>query len=169
MTDARTGISVVVNTLEAERHLPYALRSVASWVDEMVVVDMESTDRTVSESAAAGNALAIACTAPGSLASGYAMPPRNSNTRNNAFAAARFASARSVPAISSPMPENAIVPIRRRPSAGTRPAGTCQPKATPVAPTSNAEMSSKRTTTAVLAASRPPRDSGVDPSRFSTP
>jgi glycosyltransferase involved in cell wall biosynthesis len=36
-----------VNTLEAERHIPYVLRSVASWVDEMVVVDMESTDRTV--------------------------------------------------------------------------------------------------------------------------
>src|SRR6185436_15293575 len=41
------GISVVVNTLDAERYLPYALRSVAPWATEMVVVDMASTDRTV--------------------------------------------------------------------------------------------------------------------------
>jgi len=40
-------ISAVVNTLDAERFLAYALRSVASWVDEIVVVDMGSTDGTV--------------------------------------------------------------------------------------------------------------------------
>ncbi|MEO6029274.1 MAG: glycosyltransferase family 2 protein, partial [Candidatus Binatia bacterium] len=40
-------ISVVVNTLDAERYLAYALRSVASWTAEIVVVDMMSTDRTV--------------------------------------------------------------------------------------------------------------------------
>jgi glycosyltransferase involved in cell wall biosynthesis len=42
-----SGIAVVVNTLDAERQLPYALRSVASWAAEIVVVDMASTDRTV--------------------------------------------------------------------------------------------------------------------------
>ena len=40
-------ISVVVNTLDAERYLAYALRSVASWTAEIVVIDMMSTDRTV--------------------------------------------------------------------------------------------------------------------------
>ncbi len=40
-------ISAVLNTLDEERRLAYALRSVATWVDEIVVVDMQSTDRTV--------------------------------------------------------------------------------------------------------------------------
>lgn len=47
-------ISVVVNTLDAERHLAHALRSVASWAAEIVVVDMESTDRTVAIAGAHG-------------------------------------------------------------------------------------------------------------------
>lgn len=41
------GISVVINTLNEEQNLAHALRSVQSWVDEIVVVDMHSTDRTV--------------------------------------------------------------------------------------------------------------------------
>jgi glycosyltransferase involved in cell wall biosynthesis len=40
-------ISVVINTFNEERNLPFALRSVQPWVDEIVVVDMYSTDRTV--------------------------------------------------------------------------------------------------------------------------
>jgi glycosyltransferase involved in cell wall biosynthesis len=40
-------ITVVVNTLDAERYLAYALRSVATWAAEIVVVDMASADRTV--------------------------------------------------------------------------------------------------------------------------
>lgn len=40
-------ISVVINTLNEEKNLPFALRSVQSWVDEIIVVDMYSTDRTV--------------------------------------------------------------------------------------------------------------------------
>lgn len=40
------GISAVINTRDAERYLAYALRSVRPWVDEIVVVDMESTDAT---------------------------------------------------------------------------------------------------------------------------
>lgn len=39
-------ISVVVNTLNEEANLPFALRSVARWADEIVVVDMHSDDRT---------------------------------------------------------------------------------------------------------------------------
>jgi len=40
-------ISVVINTLNEEKNLAFALRSVHSWVDEIVVVDMHSDDRTV--------------------------------------------------------------------------------------------------------------------------
>ncbi|MBZ5671820.1 MAG: glycosyltransferase family 2 protein [Acidobacteriia bacterium] len=40
-------ISAVINTLNEEKNLPFALRSVQPWVDEIVVVDMYSTDRTV--------------------------------------------------------------------------------------------------------------------------
>jgi glycosyltransferase involved in cell wall biosynthesis len=40
-------ISAVINTLNEERNLAYALRSVRAWVDEIVVVDMHSEDRTV--------------------------------------------------------------------------------------------------------------------------
>lgn len=43
----RQGISVLVNTLNEEANLPFALRSLRDWVDEIVVVDMHSTDRTV--------------------------------------------------------------------------------------------------------------------------
>lgn len=42
----RAAISVTVNTLNEERRLPYALGSVHSWADEIVVVDMYSDDRT---------------------------------------------------------------------------------------------------------------------------
>jgi len=40
-------ISVLINTLNEEKNLPYALRSVVPWADEIVVVDMYSEDRTV--------------------------------------------------------------------------------------------------------------------------
>ncbi|MBB6097611.1 glycosyltransferase involved in cell wall biosynthesis [Deinobacterium chartae] len=40
-------ISVVINTLNEEKNLRYALASVSSWVDDIVVVDMQSEDRTV--------------------------------------------------------------------------------------------------------------------------
>jgi len=39
-------ISAVINTLNEEKNLPFALRSVRSWVDEIVVVDMYSDDKT---------------------------------------------------------------------------------------------------------------------------
>jgi (heptosyl)LPS beta-1,4-glucosyltransferase len=39
-------ISVVINTLNEESNIAYALRSVRTWVDEIVVVDMHSDDRT---------------------------------------------------------------------------------------------------------------------------
>ena len=50
----RPRISVVVNTRNEEQSLPYALRSVASWADEIVVVDMESTDGTLAVARAFG-------------------------------------------------------------------------------------------------------------------
>jgi glycosyltransferase involved in cell wall biosynthesis len=40
-------ISVVLITRNEERNLPVALRSVVGWTDEVIVVDMESSDRTV--------------------------------------------------------------------------------------------------------------------------
>jgi len=40
-------ISAVINTLNEEKNLPFMLRSVQPWVDEIVVVDMHSDDRTV--------------------------------------------------------------------------------------------------------------------------
>ncbi len=46
MSDGRPRISVIINTLNEEKNLPYALRSVAPWADEIVVVDMHSEDRT---------------------------------------------------------------------------------------------------------------------------
>ena len=50
----RPTISVVVNTLNEEHRLPLALRSVRGWVDEIVVVDMHSDDRTVAVAEAFG-------------------------------------------------------------------------------------------------------------------
>jgi glycosyltransferase involved in cell wall biosynthesis len=47
-------ISAVVHTRNEERNLPYALRSIRPWVDEIVVVDMESTDGTVAIAERAG-------------------------------------------------------------------------------------------------------------------
>lgn len=47
MTRLPSRVSVVINTLNEERNLSYALRSVQPWVDEIVVVDMHSEDRTV--------------------------------------------------------------------------------------------------------------------------
>lgn len=44
--DATNGISVVINTLNEEANLARALRSVRTWADEIVVVDMQSDDAT---------------------------------------------------------------------------------------------------------------------------
>ena len=41
-----SSISVIINTLNAEEWLDYALRSVEPWAGEIVVVDMHSKDRT---------------------------------------------------------------------------------------------------------------------------
>ncbi len=46
MAQSGPRISVIINTLNEEKNLPYALRSVAPWADEIVVVDMHSEDRT---------------------------------------------------------------------------------------------------------------------------
>ena len=55
-----------------------------------------------------------AASGPGSWSSGWTMPPRSSVARNRPLARARVASARRVPARSSPRPANAAVPSRRR-------------------------------------------------------
>ena len=47
MSTRRATISAVLNTLDEERRIAFALRSVRPWVDEIVVVDMASSDRTV--------------------------------------------------------------------------------------------------------------------------
>ena len=43
----KSRISAVINTLNEEKNLAFALRSVQPWVDEIIVVDMHSGDRTV--------------------------------------------------------------------------------------------------------------------------
>ncbi len=40
-------ISVILITLNEEKNLPFALRSVHEWADEIIVVDMHSEDKTV--------------------------------------------------------------------------------------------------------------------------
>ncbi|MDQ6906675.1 MAG: glycosyltransferase family 2 protein [Chloroflexota bacterium] len=47
MEGSRPRISAMINTYNEEKNLPYALRCVKPWVDEIVVVDMHSEDRTV--------------------------------------------------------------------------------------------------------------------------
>ncbi|MEJ2292711.1 MAG: glycosyltransferase family 2 protein [Deinococcales bacterium] len=47
-------IGVAINTLNEERNLGYALRSVRSWVDDIVVVDMDSEDKTLDVARAFG-------------------------------------------------------------------------------------------------------------------
>jgi len=47
MEQHKVRISVVIITLNEEKNLPYALRSVRPWADEIIVVDMHSEDRTV--------------------------------------------------------------------------------------------------------------------------
>jgi (heptosyl)LPS beta-1,4-glucosyltransferase len=49
-------ISAVINTRNEEQNLPFALRSVAPWVDEIIVVDMQSTDGTLDVARAFGAA-----------------------------------------------------------------------------------------------------------------
>ena len=67
------------------------------------------------------------------------------------------------------MPANATVPMRRSTIAGSRRQVRFHPSAMPVATITTACAISTATTFTVFAASRPPRDSGVEPSRFSTP
>ena len=45
-TGSAPSISVVINTLNEERNIAHAIMSVRSWVNEVVVVDMESDDQT---------------------------------------------------------------------------------------------------------------------------
>src|SRR5208282_2214768 len=43
---SKVRISGLINTLNEERNIPYALRSLRSWTDEIVLVDMYSQDKT---------------------------------------------------------------------------------------------------------------------------
>ena len=43
----KTRVTAVINTLNEQDNLPFLLRSLVTWVDEIVVVDMESTDDTL--------------------------------------------------------------------------------------------------------------------------
>ena len=63
-------ISGVINTLNEEANIATALQSLMPWVDETIVVDMNSTDRTV-EIAAAIGARVVVTDGPG-----FNMPPR---------------------------------------------------------------------------------------------
>ncbi len=61
---ASPAVSVVINTRNEEQRLPFALRSVRAWATEVVVVDMESEDRTCEVARDAG-AIVIAHPATG--------------------------------------------------------------------------------------------------------
>lgn len=50
----RPSIAAVIHTLDEEPRVAFALRSVRAWVDDVVVVDMESTDRTAEIASALG-------------------------------------------------------------------------------------------------------------------
>ncbi len=58
-TQAGPRISVVLNTLNEEKRIGYALRSVKDWADEIVVVDMHSDDRTAEIAVAFGARVAM--------------------------------------------------------------------------------------------------------------
>ncbi len=95
-----------------------------------------------------------------------------SSTRYTRFAAARVASARSVPAISRASPLNAAVPATISSTDHTAPAAPpCgfQPSASPTTTIRTDCSTSTASTVSVFAAIRPLRASGVAPSRFSTP
>lgn len=47
MKKSNHSISVVINTLNEDRNLANALESICSWVNEIIVVDMHSIDRTI--------------------------------------------------------------------------------------------------------------------------
>ena len=88
------------------------------------------------------------------------------------LAAARVASARSVPASRSAKPLNAAVPSSTSSGTTTMAAGLAsgdQPSARATSRMMTAWSSSTPMTVAVLAAIRPGRDRGVAPSRLSTP
>lgn len=54
LTGVESGISVVINTRNEEKILSWALASVKGWANEIVVVDMESADRSVAIAKKAG-------------------------------------------------------------------------------------------------------------------
>ena len=43
----KNNISCVINTYNEEENIEYALKSVYKWVDEIIIVDMHSTDKTI--------------------------------------------------------------------------------------------------------------------------
>ena len=85
------------------------------------------------------------------------------------MATASVASARRVPAISSPRPEKAIVPMIMTSTAEPIPPAGDQPRMSPAITMITAWRTSTVTTVSVLAVRSPDRPSGVVPSRLRTP
>ena len=131
-----------------------------------------STVRSPSARAPDGSSFSTGRMPAGNLVSGNSTAPRPSRTRYSRFAAASVASARRVPAISSASPLKAAVPASS--SSGTQSAAAglasgLQPSSAPIASTMATCATSTTSTVTVLAAISPRRDSGVAPSRLSTP
>ena len=53
------GITVVINTLNEERNISKAIRSVSTWANDVLVVDMQSDDRTAEVAAEEGARLLV--------------------------------------------------------------------------------------------------------------
>ena len=130
-----------------------------------------STARTVSESAAAGSSLAIASSAAGQLVERvrHAAEEQQHEEQRVRRGEVRLGAQRAGHEQSDAGERDRAEQAAGR-ARGRRPPVTSQPSASPV------DDDQRRTarlraasTVAVLATSSPPRESGVDPSRFSTP
>lgn len=76
------GISVLINTLNEEANIGFAIRSVISWCDEIILVDMESDDSTVAIAQAFGDKVKIFT----HRRMGYADPARQFALENSSYA-----------------------------------------------------------------------------------
>ena len=126
--------------------------------------------RSPSPSAPEGSTAARCDSPTGSWLRGTITPPRASSATQSRLATARTPSARSGPASSSARATKAQLPTTANTAPQTNPAQTgCQPRASPRPPMTTSCSVSTASTAMPLAPSRPPRPSGLTPSRRSTP
>jgi len=125
--------------------------------------------RKPSDRAAVGNRLSRGLAPAGNFVSGTKIPPPANSSKNRRLATARVASARNVPAMSSPSPENEAVPKANSTMAGAIPPVGDHPIKRPINAMRSNCMTSIEATAKVLATIKPDRDRGLADSRFNTP